>query len=103
MIGLQQLKDQFETHPTNMWIFVAALVMFCLSHAIMKKIEGTDWATNSQIIDRFRALSAALLLVSLLSIHLPHQALVVIFRPIGSSGFYSYMQMYVEKDYLLFK
>jgi hypothetical protein len=73
VIGLLQLNDLFETHPANMWISEAALLMFCLSHATWKKINGTHWATYSQIIDSFRLLSGTLVLVSLSSIPLPHQ------------------------------
>ncbi|KAE8038489.1 hypothetical protein FH972_010993 [Carpinus fangiana] len=59
-----------------MWISVAALLIFCFSHATMKNIinQQTHWTTSSscsQIIDTFRVLSAALVAVSLLSIFLP--------------------------------
>jgi hypothetical protein len=66
VIGLLQLNDLFETHPANMWISEAALFMFGLSHATLKKIDGTDLAKYSQIIDNSHHLSGTLVLVSLL-------------------------------------
>ncbi|KAE8125987.1 hypothetical protein FH972_020745 [Carpinus fangiana] len=73
MIGLLQLHDLFKTHPANMWISEAALIIFCLSYAAMANINGTRWEKHSQIIGIFRILSGTLVAVSLSSIHLPHQ------------------------------
>jgi hypothetical protein len=66
VIGLLQVKDLFETHPSNMWTSVAALPIFCLSHAAKKKIIN-----GAQLIDALRVLSAALVVASLLSVLLP--------------------------------
>jgi hypothetical protein len=72
VIGLQQLDDAFRTHPANMWIAQVALLLFCLSYAIIPKINGTQWEEHSQIIDGFRIISRTLFTASLSSIHLLH-------------------------------
>jgi hypothetical protein len=69
VIGLLQVKDLFETHPSNMWISVAALTIFCFSHAATKKMI-INWA---QLIDTLRVHSAALVVASLLSVLLPYR------------------------------
>jgi hypothetical protein len=66
VIGLLQVKDLFETHPANMRTSVAALPIFCFSHAANKKIIN-----RAQLIDALRVLSAALVVASLLSVLLP--------------------------------
>lgn len=71
VIGLLQVAHLFKSHPANMWISVAALVIFCLSHSTKKKITHTDWATYSPTVAWFRDISGALVPVSLTSIFLP--------------------------------
>jgi hypothetical protein len=73
VIGLLQAEKLLKAHPANMWMSVAALVIFCFSRATKKKItqSSTRRARCSPIVDAFRVLSGTLVAVSLISIFLP--------------------------------
>ncbi|KAJ0053996.1 hypothetical protein Pint_00188 [Pistacia integerrima] len=76
MLGLLQVEYQsknvspFDTHPINMWVFLAATCIYCTGLATNLELQNHT-TTHSKIISHVILSSGALTLVTLASVLFP--------------------------------